>query len=222
MTTTLNRQTMSSGLTAILRDAILNGQIAEGTQLRQDALARQYEVSRIPVREALRQLEAEGLIIGHAHRSSVVASLSLSEITEIFEIRSILEPHLLRRSLAHLSTADFDRAESVLDAYDAALDAGDMARWGELNWVFHQMLLEPAERPQTMAIVDGLRRRVDRYTRLQINLTDGARKSRLEHRAILAKARTGAVEDCATLVRDHILGAAGDLTGFLRDNYGKA
>jgi DNA-binding GntR family transcriptional regulator len=212
---------MSSGLTSILREAILNGQIAEGTQLRQDALARQYDVSRIPVREALRQLEAEGLIIGQAHRSSVVAALSLSEITEIFEIRSILEPHLLSLSLPRMSPADMDTAEAILDNYDKALDAGDMKRWGELNWDFHQHFLIPADRPQTLAIVESLRRRVDRYTRMQINLTDGAQKSRTEHRAILAMARSGDGLACAAAVAEHIQSAAAELVAVLRETYGK-
>ncbi|MCF8480606.1 MAG: GntR family transcriptional regulator [Rhodospirillum sp.] len=221
MNTPLNRQTMSSGLTSILREAILNGQIAEGTQLRQDALARQYDVSRIPVREALRQLEAEGLIIGQAHRSSVVAALSLSEITEIFEIRSILEPHLLTLSLPRMSPADLKTAEGILDAYDRALEVGDVKRWGELNWDFHQYFLIPADRPQTLAIVESLRRRVDRYTRMQISLTDGAQKSRVEHRDILKLARDGKADACAAAVAEHIQTAAAELVAVLRENYGK-
>lgn len=217
----LKRQTMTEGLTDLLRKAILSGEIAEGTQLRQDAIARQYDVSRIPVREALRQLEAEGLIVSHAHRSSIVASLSLGDIEEIFEIRSILEPHLLSLSLPNLSVEAFAAAGAVLDEYDAALEAGDVARWGDLNWRFHGLLCGAAGRPQTWAVVNGLQRKVDRYTRMQLHYTDGVVKAQTEHRSLLDLCQSGRVDDAAAMLGIHIREAGEALTEFLRQHAGK-
>src|SRR2546427_13052427 len=98
----IQRQSLPSAVADKLRDQIIRGEIAEGTQLRQDAIATQYQVSRIPVREALRQLEAEGLITIVPNRGAVVPALSPDDIEELFSIRSLLEPEVLKRSIPHL------------------------------------------------------------------------------------------------------------------------
>lgn len=209
------RQTVAEGLVEVLREAILNGDIPEGEQLRQDAIAKKYDVSRIPVREALRQLEAEGLIISQAHRSAVVASLSLKEVEELFEIRAALEPKLLETALPHLTEGDFARAEQTLDDYDKALEEGDVAQWGELNRTFHNSLFEKADRAQTLAIINSLGQKVDRYTRMQLQFTDGVRRAQDEHREILRLCRAGKGEDASKLLEDHILNAGRSLVAYL-------
>src|SRR5690242_21954343 len=88
------RTSLSSAVAEKLREKIVQGDIQEGEQLRQDAIAQEFAVSRIPVREALRQLEAEGLITIVPHRGAVVSLLSCDEIEELFEIRAILEPEV--------------------------------------------------------------------------------------------------------------------------------
>src|SRR4029077_2026095 len=124
-----------------LRDMILSGEIAEGEQLRQDALAAAHGVSRIPLREALRQLEAEGLVSFFPHRGAVVSTLSLAEIEELFEIRALIEADVLRRAIPHLTADDLDRAEEIVDTARVAFQReSDVGRWGELNWKFHSTL----------------------------------------------------------------------------------
>src|SRR5690348_10896665 len=88
----IQRQSLTSAVAETLRERIVRGEIKEGEQLRQDAIATELAVSRIPVREALRQLEAEGLITIVPHRGAVVSLLSTEEIEEIFEMRAVLEP----------------------------------------------------------------------------------------------------------------------------------
>src|SRR6266852_9187131 len=104
----IERQTVASATTRALREKILSGEIGDGEQLRQDALAAEYGVSRIPLREALRQLEAEGLVSFYPHRGAVVSTLSLAEIEELFEIRALIEPDMLRRAIPKLSEEDLD------------------------------------------------------------------------------------------------------------------
>jgi len=99
---TIERQTVAAATTRALREKILSGEIGEGEQLRQDALAAEYGVSRIPLREALRQLEAEGLVSFYPHRGAVVSTLSLAEIEELFEIRALIEPDVLRSKVRRL------------------------------------------------------------------------------------------------------------------------
>src|SRR5437870_2762975 len=126
------RKSLTSAVAEKLREKIVRGDIREGEQLRQDAIAQEFQVSRIPVREALRQLEAEGVITIVPHRGAVVSLLSCDEIEELFEMRAILEPEVLRVSIPNLTDSDFAQAANVLDTYDAALrNEGNVAEWGD-------------------------------------------------------------------------------------------
>src|ERR1700712_1705184 len=99
----IQRQTIASMTVEALRERILRGDYPESEPLRQDALADELGVSRIPVREALRQLEADGLVTFSPHRGAVVSSLSLEEIHELFELRADIEVDLLRRALPQMT-----------------------------------------------------------------------------------------------------------------------
>lgn len=210
------RQTVARLTLERLRSKILRGDYAEGAPLRQDALAAELGVSRIPVREALRQLETEGLVTFSPHVGAVVSSLSLSEIMELFELRAQIESELLRRAMPRLDAIQLTRAAEVLDAYEAAFRARDVARWGELNWKFHAALLEPAGRPLTMGLLQNLHNQSDRYTRLQLALTHGEDRADEEHRTILETVRGREVARACALLRGHILGAGRSLLEFLR------
>src|SRR5262250_1585664 len=115
------RQSLTSAVADKLRDQIIRGEIAEGTQLRQDAIATQYQVSRIPVREALRQLDAEGLISIVPNRGAIVPALSPNDIEELFSIRALLEPEVLKLSIPHLTEEDLAEADAVLRKYVSEL-----------------------------------------------------------------------------------------------------
>lgn len=113
-----------------LRDQIIRGELPEGAQLRQDAIATQYQVSRIPVREALRQLDAEGLIAIVPNRGALVPALSPDDIEELFSIRALLEPEVLKLSIPHLLQEDFSEAEAVLHKYVSELCRQDhLSAW---------------------------------------------------------------------------------------------
>ena len=212
----VQRQTVASMTLDAIRDGILHGSYVAGEPLRQDALADELGVSRIPIREALRQLEAEGLVTFSPHRGAIVSSLSLADIEEVFDLRSTIEPDLLRRALPRLTTHQLDQADEVLDRYAHALHTGDVAKWGELNWQFHSTLYAPAERPITMGIVQRLHQQSDRYLRMQLALTHGETRANDEHRAIAAAARAGDGKRACSLVHDHIAGAGRSLLVFLR------
>src|SRR5215211_5143679 len=121
----IQRQTIASMTVEALRERILRGVYPEGEPLRQDALADELGVSRIPVREALRQLEAEGLVTFSPHRGAVVSTLSLSEVEELFELRADIECDLLCRAIPRMTVEQLDRANDVLDEFERALKAGE-------------------------------------------------------------------------------------------------
>jgi DNA-binding GntR family transcriptional regulator len=212
----IQRQTLTGMTLEALRERILHGVYPEGEPLRQDAIADELGVSRIPVREALRQLEAEGLVTFNPHRGAVVSTLSLSEIEELFELRALIELDLLRRAMPRVAHEDVVRAKEILDAYETALRNGDVASWGEMNWQFHSTLLAPADRPFTLGVAQRLHQQCDRYLRMQLALTHGELRANEEHRAILAAVRKKDVRRAGELLREHILGAGRALGDFLR------
>lgn len=212
----VERKTMTGMAVEVLRERILRGEYTEGEQLRQDALAESLGVSRIPVREALRQLESEGLVTFNPHYGAVVSSLSLEEIEELCQLRALLEGELIRLAVPNLKRADHDRADEILDAYEAAFEDNDIAEWGSLNWRFHSALLGAADRPLTMNVLTTLHNQSDRYMRMQLTLTHGEDTAIGEHRAIAAAAREGEGEVAAALLHEHVLGAGQRLIEFLR------
>jgi DNA-binding GntR family transcriptional regulator len=188
-----------------LREMILCGAFREGEQLRQDAIAETFQVSRIPVREALRRLEAEGLIKIIAHRGAVVSSLSSDEIEELFDIRALLECEVLRLSIPNLTEVDFDQADEILRVYEKALwMEGDVSSWGRLNSQFHAALYGRANRPHFMAIIRQINNNGERYTGLQLYLTRAFERAKKEHRQLLQLCRKRDVEGACTLLKQHI------------------
>ncbi len=211
----LPRQTLATALTDALRERILVGDWTDGEQLRQDALSQEYGVSRIPVREALRQLEAEGLVQIHAHRGAVVSRLSIDDVLELLEVRALLEGDLLRRAIPLLSEADLDHAERVLERYEAALAAQDIRYWGELNADFHLALFGPLRRPNTLAIIENIHHKTDRYIRMQLLLARFTERAHREHRELLALCRQREVDTAAAFLAEHILAAGHALRDYL-------
>jgi DNA-binding GntR family transcriptional regulator len=214
------RQTLTAATLEAIRERILSGAYPEGEQLRQDAIAAELGVSRIPVREALRQLEVEGLVTFSPHRGAVVSSLSIAEIEELFELRSLIESDLIHRAVPRLTEEDFQRANEILDAFEVALKRRDVAAWGDLNWQFHSTLYVAAERPLTMAIVENLHHHTNRYSRMQLALTHGESRANEEHRAIVEAARKRNADRAARLLTAHILGAGRSLARFIREQRG--
>ena len=211
----LRRQTLTSMTADAIRERILRGHYAEASPLRQDAIGAELGVSRIPVREALRQLEAEGLVTFNPHRGAVVSTLSLKQIRELYELRADVEADLIRRAVPNMTAEDNARAAEILDAYEAALHAGQVGVWGALNWKFHSTLYAPADRELTMNIVSRLHHQSDRYSRMQLWLTHGENRARYEHRAIAAAAKKRDADKAARLMREHILTAGHALVSFL-------
>jgi DNA-binding GntR family transcriptional regulator len=212
----IERKTVTDQVLEALRERILSGFYAESEPLRQDALATNLGVSRIPVREALRQLEAEGLVTFSPHCGAVVSSLSVAEIEELFELRGLLESELMKQAVPRLTDDDLALADAILDAYEAAFERRDIAEWGALNWRFHSSLLAAADRPLTLGVLSRLHNQSDRYTRMQLALTHGESRATDEHRTILAAARKGEVDRTSALLREHIISAGFGLAEFLR------
>jgi DNA-binding GntR family transcriptional regulator len=199
-------------IAAALRKTIVSGAIRGGAQLRQSELAAEFGVSVIPVREALQRLVAEGFVILQRNRGAIVAEVSLSETSELFDLRVALETMLLASAVPQLTAADIERAAH----YQRALDEeSDINLWGTLNWRFHEALYRQAARPRTLAIVANINQHVDRLLRLQMSLVDGKQKSRREHGAILTACRRGDAQKAVSLLQQHIRGVEAIILRFI-------
>jgi DNA-binding GntR family transcriptional regulator len=199
------RTSLTMAVADRLRDQIIGGEIPEGAQLRQDAIATQYKVSRIPVREALRQLDAEGLIEIVHNRGAIVPALSPEDIEELFSIRALLEPEVLKLSIPRLTKEDFSEAEAVLDTFVRELRREEhVSAWGRLNWQFHSILYSRANQPRFMAIIRNVNNSGERYTRLQLYLTHGMKRANEEHHQMLELCRKREIGAACKLMRQHI------------------
>ncbi|BAZ31867.1 GntR family transcriptional regulator [Cylindrospermum sp. NIES-4074] len=196
-----------------LREAILQGIFQEGQSLRQDEIATQFGVSRIPVREALKQLEAEGLVTLHLNRGAMVSVLTDVEAQEICEIRSALEVKAMQLAIPKLKEADLAKAAVILEATDQATDAGTLAK---LNWEFHATLYATAERPRLLTLIKTLHVNCDRYVRVQLAQMDYQDLSQKEHYQILAACQTQDTKAAIRLLKRHIDTAGEQLVAYLQ------
>jgi len=212
------RLSLASAVAEKLREQIIRGEVPENSQLRQDAIAAQFQVSRIPVREALRQLEAEGLIAIVPNRGAVVTALSPNDIEELFTIRALLEPDVLKLSIPRLTEEDFAEADEVLHQYVMELRREEsVSLWGRLNWQFHSILYSRANRPHFMSIIRNVNNNGERYTRLQLYLTHGVKRANQEHHELLHLCRKRETAAACKLLRQHIQFAGQSLKKVLQE-----
>jgi DNA-binding GntR family transcriptional regulator len=186
-----------------LREAIHRGDLADGAVLNQAAIASHFGVSRVPVCEAMRQLQAEGLITTHAHRLAVVRALSLDRILEIYDLRALLEGYVIERAVPNIDAALLKKLNTLEREMRGQ---EDHARWLGLNARFHQMLYEPTEAELTLELIDQLRARAERYVRLWSKGTGIHRPKEAgrEHAHILKLVEQGDGAGARDAIEEHV------------------
>jgi len=197
----------------VLREAIVSSVLQPGEIIRQDAVAADLSVSKIPVREALFRLQAEGLVRFVRNRGAAVCPLSIAEMREVFEVRKALECLALERSVPRLSEADFAKARYIIEQ-TAHADAPDAL--SRLNWDFHRSLFAGLDAGPLIAMIDRANVLADRYIRLHLALSGVPGRSQREHRQILAACRTGDSDKAAGLMTAHLDKAITKLEGYFR------
>jgi DNA-binding GntR family transcriptional regulator len=194
-------QTVAEQIAAILREAIVEGSLKAGTPLRQDELAARFGFSRMPIRDALRQLETEGIVSIHPTRGAFVAKMDATEISEIYAVRELLEAEALRLAFPHLTDERLNEASSILDQIDVEADVG---RWGALNRAFHLALYRPCGNGRLLNLIEALHNTADRYVRILLSNLDYRERSQIEHREILAACRSRDEEKGLMWLRKHL------------------
>lgn len=203
--------TASAFVEMALRKAILSGRLPGGTPLRQEDLAVAFGVSRMPVREALRKLEAQALLDFVPHKGAVVTDISATDAADIYAIRMALEPATFERSIPALDARALDCAEEQLAEMDHEQDQG---RMGELNRRFHMTLYSAAGSPKLIALTESYLVSFDRYLRFHLAANGPAHLSQNEHRAMLEAARARDISKATEILRTHIETAAKTIQTF--------
>ncbi len=194
-----------------IRRKILSGELGPGEVLRQEALADELGVSRLPIREAITRLESEGMLNVVPHKGASVRPLSVDEIHEAFDIRQRLEPWIFVEAIPHLTSLDLSRAEEIVSSMDKAAEG----EWGHLNWVFHETLYMPAKRDMTLGILKRLHEKADRYFRFQVVNVPIRKQAHEEHMELIEVSRKGDTKRAEELLSQHLAIAADQIIGLV-------
>jgi DNA-binding GntR family transcriptional regulator len=180
--------------------------------LPQDEIAARYGVSKIPAREALVQLKAEGLVTLLPNRGAFVSELSAPEVAEIYAMREALETLALRRAVPNMSKADLVRAAALIELMD---DERDLLAWSELNWEFHAVLYQPSAMPRLLEHVRMLHTNVQRYLIHFLSGVNYHSEAQRQHRLILSLCKNGEADKAAKALSQHLNQAAVKMTKLL-------
>ncbi len=191
----------ADSITVALRDLILTGQLGIGVQLKQQALAERFGVSRIPVREALKRLEAEGLLEHRPHQGSIVSSQSVQELIESLDIRIALESRALRLAVPLMQPSDHLAAQKILERYEGSESPQE---WAELNLEFHLTLYRPCGRAKLLKMIEESVRGIGRHLRAMQSYKVGRKTPQTEHNLILQACIGQNVALAVDLLEKHI------------------
>ena len=203
------RLLLTDWVTVNLRGLILDGRYKPGEKLDPDNIAKEMEVSRTPVREAIRSLEPEGLIVYRPHHGAFVTKISVNDVLEIFEVRSLLEGEVLRQVALLVSDETLNDLKHSLDETEKKLEAGDFDSFAQHDETFHETCLSYAENSLVQGILKGLRNRIA-FVRQYAAARPGDHmiEALKEHSQILDAMRKRNADDAAGLMQVHLSNSA--------------
>jgi DNA-binding GntR family transcriptional regulator len=188
----------------LLRNWILTGRLEPGRRLDQEWLASTLNVSRMPLRQALQRLAADGLIIDRPHRSAIVAPLSLQLLEDLYASRQAIEGMLAKVSAHKLTPALTETLGKLIELQEEVTESGDFDGYVRHDRAFHLTFYRASGFEQSCALVEKLRDMSDRYIRFFASNNDGAHKSILDHWKILRAAEKGEIDKARELTERHI------------------
>jgi DNA-binding GntR family transcriptional regulator len=204
----IEKDTITEKVRRLLRHQIITGHLKPGDHIVQFAVAEQLGISRIPVREGIQALAAEGLVTIAPHHGAVVSPISVEHAAEIFEVRALLEERLLRLAVASASFNDGtlkDAHAYLLIMKKARNKKFDMEQWGSAHWEFHRTLYEPSKQQHTLTMLRSLFLHSERYIALEISNPDFAAQDFQDHQAILMHLQDKNLEAAIALLKHHML-----------------
>ena len=212
---TLNRRSLGDQIAHHLREEIVLGRLAPGTPVSQQWLCERYGTSRMPVRDALVQLAAEGLVVATRGGHTIVAELTPDDVVDTFEIEAIIHGRAARRAAARLTDADVAELTELHEAMVTAQRDGDLERLTELNWRFHKRINTLSGSAKLLAMLRTLSLNIPQ-TYLS-ELPDWAGQTIRDHAGIVEALRDREGERAGELAAEHVRGAGGNLARYLAD-----
>src|SRR5690625_2106111 len=206
----VKREVLPNSVTTILRQAILKGELKPEERLVQADIAEQLGVSRMPVREALKTLELEGLVTLEPHKGAIVNSLTIEDIDGIYELRTILEPFTLERSIPNLTPDDVMELEGL---HEKMLETTDIETYVDLNNRFHNLSLSGSKSKRLHGLMARVSHGIAKDTPYVI--PDQIEKSNDEHSRILNAIKAGHIEEACAEYAYHIKRTHKDLLPLL-------
>ena len=204
MTVANGRRTLAEELRLQLADEIVRGALTPGAALDETELARRFQVSRTPVREAIRQLAASGLIEARAHRGAVVAQPSRERLASMFEAMAELEALCAGLAATRMAGAERAALEAVHEEMRELIHLGDPQRFHEVNESFHGAIYAGAHNDYLAEITLATRARVQPFRRAQFRNLGRLAKSHAEHDQVVVAIQRGEQERAASAMRAHI------------------
>lgn len=199
-----NYQPLREVVCETLRDAIRSGVLQPGERLMEIQLAEELGVSRTPVREAIRKLELEGYVIMIPRRGTYVASLSIRDINEVFEIRTTLDSLASGLAAERITDEELERMQRLLVAIGSYIEEGNMEKIVEADTEFHDILYQASRNTRLVGIIVNLRDQLTRYRRTSMAVPGRLQETLAEHRRIVDAIAQGNVEEAQQAAEYHM------------------
>jgi DNA-binding GntR family transcriptional regulator len=188
---------------ARLREIVLSGEIGPGEPVTLRELADRLGVSTMPIREAARRLEGEGLLSFDPGRRIVVAALTMAEMSEVFGIRLRLEPWAAEMAAHRISARELEELDRLVDQMQESL-SGQMNEWRELNYRFHMGIYRGSGMERLERVIAPLFASVEGYLRLYVNTAESLDRPQDEHRALVDALRNGDGQLAGQITAQHL------------------
>lgn len=200
-TDSVERSTITRTVANRLRSEIFSGFLAPGQRLRQEEIAHRLGVSTTPVREALRILQAEGVVQLDPHRGVQIFEPTPEDLTDIYDIRGVLEVLAIAGAVSRIDNVTFAKLGELIDAMDSVQDPSE---WLKLNRAFHFMIYEASGRTRLLELISNLEILSSGYVRMIVPSTMDSGRARLQHQLILDACQAGDVPGAQQATRDHL------------------
>ncbi|WP_339477871.1 MULTISPECIES: GntR family transcriptional regulator [unclassified Pseudomonas] len=205
-------KTAMSFVVDVLRQGVLTGAIAEGTPLRQDDLAAKFGLSRMPIRDAIRQLEAEGLVVYEPHKGATVATMTIDDIVEIYDMRIMAECTALKLAFGSIKGERIAELNSIIQDMETA----DLDQFRALNQQFFAVLFQPVQRPRLHSLIKSLHDSVERYLQFILIDLDHQTQSVREYKMLTDACAAGDQIGAVKALKSHLSNAQKTVVSFLK------
>ena len=206
----------------VLMSAIMQGQLSPGERLLEVQLADEMGVSRTPVREAIRRLELEGFVVMVPRKGAYVAGLSINDVEEVYEIRTMLETLAVRLAAQRMQPADYAQLDDLSEKMRATWQEGNVDNWVSLDASFHELLYKFSRNERLVAMMNNIMEQLSRYRIISLANVEVRHNSLSEHQELIEALKRRDSEAAATAVAMHIENTKQSLINMLKAKFAAA